>query len=425
MLVYVLNKDSKPLMPTNPVKARILLKEKKAKVVKRSPFTIQLLYGSSGYKQPIVLGVDSGYKHIGLCAIDNKKELFCADVELRSDIVKLNAERRAYRRTRRSRKTRYREARFLNRRKPEGWLAPSIQHKVDSHIKIIKKISEILSITNVNFEVASFDIQKIKNPDISGVEYQNGEQKDSYNTREYVLFRDNFTCQHCKGKSGDKILEVHHIVSRQIGGNRPDNLITLCKTCHNKVSKKELNLNIKPSKSFKAETFMSMVRWRIINRLKELGFNVKHTYGYLTKSKRIELGLDKSHMNDAFVIANGNNNIIRNNIQYFVKQVRKCNRKLFKGIRSHIRNTAGRFVNGFQRFDKVKYKGVECFIFGRRTSGYFDIRKLDGTVISSSVRSDKLKLIERSKTLLIENISVLHSPLKKGVSELKEVSWYG
>ena len=89
MLVYVLNKHGKPLMPCKAVKARLLLKQKKAKVVRREPFTIQLLYGSSGYRQKITLGIDAGSKHIGVSASTKKKELYAVDVELRTDIVAL------------------------------------------------------------------------------------------------------------------------------------------------------------------------------------------------------------------------------------------------------------------------------------------------------------------------------------------------
>ena len=213
------------------------------------------------------------------------------------------------------------------------------------------------------------------------------------------------------------MLEVHHKVSRQTGGNRPNNLITLCSTCHLKVSQGNLVLDAKPSKNFKAETFMSIVRWTLINKLRGSGNVVDHTYGYLTKAKRIELGLAKSHVNDAFVIAigdpiggpKGSKQIVRSSGSYLMGQVRKCNRKLFKGNRSHIRNTADRFIYGFQRFDKVlwkgklgKGKGVECFIFGRRSSGYFDLRKVDGTKIHPSVKCKQLTLLESAKTLLCE-----------------------
>ena len=417
MLAFVLNKHGKPLMPCHPAKARILLKQGKAKVVKRTPFTIQLLYGSSGYKQPVTLGMDSGYSKVGLSAISEKRELLSAEVALRTDIVKLLSERRQYRKFRRYRKTWYRKARFQNRKKPEGWLAPSIQHKLDSHIKLVNFVAKILPVNEVKVEVAAFDIQKIKNPDISGIDYQNGPQKGFNNVREYVLYRDGHTCQHCKGKSKDPVLEVHHIISRQVGGNRPDNLITLCRTCHQNVSQGKIKLKVKPSKEFKAETFITKVRWRLIEELKKLGYKVSHTYGYITKSRRIELNLEKSHINDAFVIAGGNGQT-RLTTYYFIKQVRKCNRKLFKGDRSHIKNTAERFIKGFQRFDKVLWKGIECFIFGRRTTGYFDLRKLDGTKVYASVSYKQISLLERAKTLLIERRNrLLLFTLKEGVSE--------
>jgi len=410
--VYVLSMRGSPLMPTTPRKARILLKKEKAKVVKRTPFTIQLKnYATGENKQPITLGVDSGYSEIGLSAVTDKKELYSAEAKLRNDIIKLNSERKQYRRSRRSRKTWYRKPRFLNRKKPKGWLAPSIQNKLDTHIKLIQKVKEILPISQINIEVAAFDIQKIKNPQISGIEYQNGKQKGFWNVREYVLYRDGHTCQHCKGKTKNPVLEVHHVKSRHVGGDRPDNLITLCSTCHDKVSKGKIELNVKPSNSFKAETFMSTVRWKLVNKLREMGYTVSHTYGYITKQNRILLGLTKSHTNDAFIIAGGNGQK-RTTEEYSLKQVRKCNRKLFKGNRSHIKNTAERFMHGFQRFDKVLWGGIECFVFGRRASGYFDIRKLDGTKIHASAKVKDISLLERAKTLLVERRTALLPPAK-------------
>lgn len=415
MVVYVLNRHGKPLMPCHPARARTLLRQGKAKVVQRTPFTIQLLYGNSGYKQPITLGIDSGYLHIGLSAVSNKRELYAAEIKLRKDISKLLTERREYRRNRRYRKTRYRKPRFLNRKKPEGWLPPSIQHKLDSHIKAIEQVKKILPVTHINIEVAAFDIQKIKTPDISGEEYQNGEQKGFWNTREYVLYRDNHTCQICKGKSGDTVLEVHHILPKSKGGtDMPDNLITLCHCCHERLHKGEIKTVLKPENNgFKAETFMSTVRWKMIDKLRENGYSVSHTYGYLTKSKRVNLGLPKSHTNDAFVTAGGDYQQ-RSKIYHFIQYVRKCNRKLFKGIRSHIRNTAERYIKGFQRYDKVLWHGIECFIFGRRKTGYFDLRKLDGTKVHASARASELRLLERAKTFLVEKKEMRFPPLPYG-----------
>jgi len=415
--VYVLNMRGQPLMPTTPRKARILLTEEKAKVIKRTPFTIQLKYATGETKQEIVLGVDSGFENIGLSAVTAKKEIYSSEVKLRTDMVKLNSERRQYRRARRGRKTWYRQPRFDNRKKPKGWLAPSIQHKLDSHIKLIEKVKQLLPITKINIEVAAFDIQKIKNPEISGTGYQNGVQKDCWNAREYVLHRDNHTCQACKGKSKDPILETHHIISRQIGGNSPDNLLTLCETCHDKVSTGKLKIDVKIPTGFKPETFMSIVRWKLVNTLRNTGNIVNHTYGYITKFDRIALGLEKSHSTDAFVIAGGTMQE-RSSITFIIKQVRKCNRKLFKGDRSHIKNTAARFVHGFQRYDKVLWNKIECFVFGRRKTGYFELRTLKGTKIHASAKVKELTLLETANTFLIATLkrgTLLHT-LKSVVS---------
>ena len=415
--VYVLNMRGHPLMPTTPKKARTLLKEEKAKVKTRTPFTVQLTSATGEAKQDITLGIDSGYEHIGISALTETKELYSAEVKLRTDMVKLNSERRQYRRARRGRNTRYKQPRFLNRKKPEGWLAPSIQHKLDSHIKLINKVKEILPISRIDIEVAAFDIQKIKNPEISGAEYQNGVQKDSWNVREYVLYRDNHTCQACHGKSKDLILETHHIVSRQIGGDAPTNLLTLCQTCHEKVSKGKLKLDIKLPVGFKPETFMSIVRWKLVNLLREAGNIVTHTYGYITKSNRIALGLEKSHCTDAFVIAGGTIQE-RSSTSFIIKQVRKCNRKLFKGDRSHIKNTAPRFVLGFQRYDKILWNGIECFVFARRKTGYFELKQLDGTKVHASAKAKELKLLQSASTFLIDIFGrgTLLPILKYGVS---------
>ena len=262
-MVNVLGKDGQPLMPTDRHgKVRRLLKSNKAKVVRKCPFTIQLLYESTTHTQEITLGVDSGSKHIGISATTKNKVLFEADVELRNDITNLLSTRRELRRSRRNRKTRYRKPRFDNRRRKDGWLAPSVQNKVDTHLTVIRKVHEILPVAKIIVEVASFDIQKIKNPAISGTEYQQGDQLDFWNIREYVLFRDGHTCQCCKGKSKDKVLNVHHIESRKTGGNAPNNLITLCETCHTGYHKGIVKLpkTIHRGMSFRDATFMGIMR---------------------------------------------------------------------------------------------------------------------------------------------------------------------
>lgn len=405
MLAYVLNKDGKPLMPCKAVKARILLKECKAKVVCREPLTIQLVYGSSGYKQPVILGVDAGSKHIGLSASTKQKELYSADVELRTDIVDLLSTRRELRRFRRSRKTRYRPARFYNRKKYEGWLAPSIENRINAHLSVIEKICRILPVVKIIVETASFDIQKVNNPAIHGAEYQQGEQLDFWNVREYVLFRDGHICQHCHGRSGDKVLNVHHIETRKTGGDSPNNLVTLCKTCHKAYHAGNFELKQKRGQSFNDAVFMGIMRWALLDKLIEIYLDVQNTYGYITKNCRIKLGLPKTHYSDAYCIA-GNLKAVRLSYYWYQKQVRKHNRQIHKmkvmkgGIRK--RNQSPYIVYGFRLFDKVLCKGKKGFIFGRRTSGSFYVKDLDGWKISASISYKKLKLKGKRGTFLTE-----------------------
>lgn len=402
-------------MPCSTRKARLLLKEKKAKIFKYEPFTIQLNIATGETKQNITLGIDSGYKNVGVSATTEKQELYSAEITLRTDIVDLLSTRRLLRKNRRSRKTRYRKARFLNRVKNKGWLAPSVENKIETHLRIIKKILNILPISKIIIETAQFDIQKIKNPDIFGIEYQSGKQLDFWNVREYVLFRDNHICQNCKGKTKDKILNIHHIESRKTGGNAPNNLITLCETCHNNYHSGKIELKIKRGKSFKEATFMGIMRWTLYNRLKTIFNNTYQTYGYLTKNKRIENNFSKSHRVDAYCIA-GNLKAKKLNYYYLGKQVRKNNRQIHKmtinkgGTRKLHQSPY--LVKGFRLFDKVKYKNTNCFIFGRRATGSFDIRKLSGEKISAGISFKKLKLLDSRKTIIAEVIAST-SPLSK------------
>lgn len=380
-MVYVLNIGGKPLMPCKEAKARKLLKHNKAKIYKREPFTIQLLFECENQTQDIVLGVDSGSKHIGLSATTENKELYASDVELRNDIVKLISERSENRRARRSRKIRYRKPRFENRKRGNGWLAPSVKQKIESHLKVIENVYEILPITKIIVETASFDIQKIKNPDIQNGEYQQGEQLGFWNVREYVLFRDNYTCQCCKGKTKDKIMNVHHIESRKTGGNAQNNLITLCETCHSNYHKgiTELPEKIKRGMKFQDAAFMGIMRQRLLDELNKKYPKVENTYGYITKHTRIKNKLPKEHYIDARCIS-GNPNAEPLGYYFYQKKVRCHNRKIHKakilkgGIKRN--NQLPYETNGYRLFDKVLFDGEEYFVFGRRKRGIFEIRGL-------------------------------------------------
>ena len=406
MLVCVLNQSGKPIMPCKSSKARKLLKQNKANVIKIEPFTIQLLYGSSGYKQEITLGVDAGSKVIGLSATTKSKELYSAEVQLRNDIVDLLSTRRQNRRTRRNR-LRYRKPRFLNRvrSKNKGWLAPSIENKIQTHLTIVSNIHKILPVSKVIVEVASFDIQKIKNPSISGTDYQQGEQMDFWNVREYVLFRDGHKC-HGKKSCKNRILNVHHIESRKTGGDSPTNLITLCEECHDDFHQGKLELNLKRGQKFKDATFMGIMRWSFYNRLKEMYSTVSLTYGYITKNTRIRNELPKEHRIDALCIS-GNPQVERLDYFYFSKKVRCHNRQIHKAniLKGGIKklNQAQFEVKGFRLFDKIQYQDKLYYVFGRRNSGLFDIRTLDGTKVNKgSVNCKSFKLIERRNSLLTE-----------------------
>ena len=418
-MVYVINKQGKALMPTDRHgKVRRLLKSGLAHVVRRIPFTIQLDYDTTEITQPITLGIDAGSKFIGVCATTDKKELYAANVELRNDIVDKLSTRREQRRTRRSR-LRYRKARFNNRvsSKHKGWMAPSVENKIQTHLTVVRNAYKILPISKIVVETASFDVQKIKNPNVEGKDYQNGEQKGFWNIREYVLWRDGHTCQHCHGKSGDKILNVHHLESRRTGGNSPNNLITLCETCHKDYHRGEFELKVKRGISFRDASFMGIMRWVFFERLKQMYPNVAMTFGYVTKNTRIANGFPKEHYVDARCIS-GHPQAKPLGYYFYQKKVRCQNRQIhkaniLKGGKKKL-NQAPFMVKRFRLFDLVEYQKKLFYVFGRRNSGYFDIRRLDGTKVNKGcVYYKKLRLVEIRKTLLTE---------KRNVSSIRPIS---
>ena len=413
-MVYVINKDGQPLMPTERHgKVRRLLRDKKAKVIRRCPFTIQLLYDTTSIVQEVTLGVDAGSKVVGLSATTKKKVLFEAEVILRNDIVDLLSTRRELRRERRNRKTRYRKCRFLNRihAKKEGWLAPSIRQKIETHINIIGKLHKILPIRKIIVEVASFDIQKIKNPNIQGEEYQQGEQLNFWNVREYVLWRDGHTCQCCKGKSKDKILNVHHIESRKTGGDAPNNLITLCETCHTKYHKGEISLlkKIHRGMKFNDAVFMGIMRWNFYNKLKDIYPEVKLTYGYITKHIRIQYGLQKTHYVDAKCISQ-NAESASDGTVFYMRKVRCHNRQIHKMTtnKGNYRklNQSPYILNGYRLFDKIIYNGKIGFVSARRRSGSYRVRDIFWNSLSESVTFRKLKFVESRQYYLCDKLKV-------------------
>ena len=411
MYIYVQAQDGAPLMPTQRAgKARRMLRNGLAVIVSHTPFTIRLTYDTTHFTQPVSLGVDAGSKHIGLSATTEHKELYAAEIELRSDIVNNLSTRREARRTRRSKRSiRYRAPRFLNRRasKKDDWLAPSVQQKVHSHVKSVQDICRLLPVTAVTVEVAQFDTQLLKNPGIAGKQYQQGPQLGFWNVREYVLFRDNHQCQHCHGKNKDRILNVHHLESRKTGGNSPDNLITLCESCHKAYHAGKIELKAKrSSQSLRDAAVMSIMRWKVYNELKQtLDVPVHLTYGYLTKYTRIGHGLEKSHAIDARCIS-GNADARPAGELFRFKQLRRHNRKIMKsnllkgGCWKH--NQASREIKGYRLFDIVLYNNIPAYIHGRRSSGYFVVKDFEGHTLSNSTSYKSLGLVRHSGSFLID-----------------------
>jgi len=302
MRVFVINQHGETLMPCKPRKAKILLREGKASVVKRMPFTIQLKHGSTGYKQELTLGVDTGHSEVGISVVSKTTEVFSAVARMRNDISEKMTTRKMYRRNRRNR-LRYRKPRFLNRASStrKGRLAPSVQWKVDAHARLINQLKSLLPITKIVLETGTFDMAKMNNPDITNEQYQQGVQYGFENTKAYVLARDNYKCQSEKTGCCDK-LHVHHVVFRSNGGSDvPGNLKTLCEKHHASLHDGKWSLTVSKHKSLKSATTMNVIR----SRLLALFPDAIETFGYVTKANRYHHGIKKTHSNDAFVIAAG------------------------------------------------------------------------------------------------------------------------
>ena len=297
-------------MPTTPARARKMLRDGRAKCIRRTPFTIKLLYDTTTYTQPITLGVDTGSSKIGSAAIkENGDIVYISEVEIRNDIAERMARRSKYRMSRRNRKTRYRPARWLNRKNSikMARFSPTMTSKLHIHEKEIKFAKSLLPITNIILETATFDPHALKNPQVLQNKwlYQRGTNYGFANTKAYVLDRDGHKCRHCTGKSKDNRLEVHHIVFRSNGGSDEEsNLITLCKTCHDKVHTEEIKIKGGKIKGqLKHATQMNSIRKQLLSHIPE----TKETFGFVTKEHRQLMDLPKEHYCDAISIANLNN----------------------------------------------------------------------------------------------------------------------
>lgn len=404
-MVYVLNKDGQPLMPTNRHgKVKHLLKSGKAKVVKRCPFTIRLLYESTNYTQKLTLGVDTGSGTIGTAVSKGNGDIvYMSEVIVRNNITDKMKQRAMYRRNRRYRKTRYRKARWLNRKNSikSDRFSPTMISKTHSHVKEIEYIKSILPITEMVFETGQFDMYLMKNPSLANPKvrhwgYQKGTNYGFENTKARVLNRDNYICQCCKGKHKDSKLEVHHIVFRSQGGSDEEsNLITLCHTCHKNLHSGKINPNFKGKKkgNLKYATQMNSIRKQLL----KLYPGAIETFGYVTKANRLHLSVAKEHYYDACTIATqGNAFNIKSNL-YKKKCVSDGDFQKTKGIRSE-RPIVTDKICGFRKFDKVKYLGKEYFIKGRMSKGgYAVLMDIEGNKIDFSAMPRGLKTPKLSK----------------------------
>lgn len=407
MLVYVLKQNGQPFMPTERFgKVRRILKEGKAKVVRREPFTIRLLYEpETDVVQECYCGVDTGSKHVGVAVVGNDKVLYQSQTELRDDIKRKMDRRRDFRKSRRFKKTRYRKSRFLNRSNSirNDRLPPSVKHKVHAHIDEIEFCKKILPISDKNLilEVSQFDTALMKNPSLMDEKikhwgYQKGFNYGYSSRRKAVLHRDNYTCQ-CCGKKNCR-LEVHHIKFRQNGGtDDEENLITLCEDCHKGIHAGTVELNKKPkkSKNLKHATHMSIIRSRL---LKEYPDAIE-TFGFVTSENRNHLKLKKDHYIDACVIASGGLGFRDLDVIFYKRRVSKGDYQLTRKSCGKEFFCRGK-VLGFKQFDKVEYFGVKCFIGSRRNSGIATLvdifkTKINFPNLQKGYKSPKMRLLKR------------------------------
>ncbi len=419
-MVYVISKNNEPLMPCSNAIARLLLKQGKAKVKKREPFAIKLTYDTTNYTQDLTLGVDTGSGTIGTAVSkDNGEIVYMSEVVVRNDITDKMTQRAKYRRSRRNRKTRYRKARWLNRKNSieSNRFSPTMISKLHSHVKEIKYIKSILPITVMVFETGKFDTHLMKNPTLANENiihwgYQKGINYGFENTKAMVLNRDNYTCQYCKGKHKDSKLEVHHIVFRSRGGSDEEsNLITLCHTCHKNLHSGNIipKLSGKVKGTLKYATQMNS----ICKQLFRVYPDAVETFGYITKANCLQLGVDKEHYYDACTIATqGTPFVVKSNL-YKKKCVSDGDFQKTKGVRSEQPIVTDK-ICGFRKFDKVRYFGKDYFIKGRMSTGYAILMDIDGNKIDFSAmlkgfktpKMVNLKRLEARSSWMVTTVGV-------------------
>ena len=328
--IYVVDSNGAPLMPTSRLgMVRYWLKTGQARWFGNSRKIIQFVRPVTTNTQELTLGVDAGF-HLGLAVIGNKREYYASESLRKSEKDRITS-RRELRRTRRNR-LRYRQARFNNRRCKKGWLATSVQHRLDFTIKEIKRLYTFLPITKLVIEVTPFDNQKLLNPNIKPWEYTQGKMHGFKTIKDYLLARDNYRDALDGKQYPASQLRVHHLVQRKDGGtNQPDNLVLLSDINHNQANHNngilaKLRENRQKALDYRGAYYMSILATRLSDYFDEYMM----TQGYLTANLRKKYQIKKSHLNDAFIIAGGTNTTLRTNNVYSRQKLRNNNRVLQK-----------------------------------------------------------------------------------------------
>jgi 5-methylcytosine-specific restriction endonuclease McrA len=418
-LAYVLHQDGTPLMPTRPAKARHLLDAGKAVVVRRDPFTVQLTVRSGKHVQPVTVGVDPGAKVVGLAAIGDGRVLYQGEVILRDDIHWRMGRRRTYRRSRRGRKCRYRAPRFNNRASARSSrLPPSIRSKVDTTVKVVRRVASLLPVSLIRVEVANFDTQAMQagKHKLPAWAYQRGEQYGWENVKMYVRARDRYTCQYC-GAVRPPALEVDHVVPRSRGGsNRPDNLVAACHECNQRKGNQTATefgypqVAERSGRSFRLAAHTQAGKTATLDGLAEIA-QVETTYGYVTKVDREAMGLPKTHYYDAVAIASAGKPVELLGTYEAMRAVARGAYQQRRGDRSHLVARLPYEVFGFRQWDRVALPdGRVGFVKARRSRGGFAISDLQGQLIAPWVTYRKLRLVRRANTLLTGRRKAASSP---------------
>jgi len=392
--VFVIDKNKHPLMPCHPARARELLRKGKAAVYRTFPFTVILKEREGGDTQPMAFKIDPGSKTTGMALVADfkrgKRVIWAGELTHRGQQIRdALLSRRQLRRSRRARHTRYRQARFDNRRRPEGWLPPSLQSRVENIWTWACRLNRACPIASISQELVKFDTQLMANAEIRGVEYQQGELA-GYEIREYLLEKWGRKCAYCGAKYLP--LQIEHINPKLRGGsNRVSNLTLACHDCNQKKGtqtaaefgfpeiQKQAKLPLKDAAAVNA------TRWALYHRLETIGLPLEVGTGGRTKFNRTTQGYAKTHWLDAACVGESGEKvyITSSDIPLLIKATGHGSRQMCRtdkyGFPSRYRLRQKRHF-GFQTGDMVKaivpagkYAGKHTGRVACRASGSFDI----------------------------------------------------